>query len=232
MRPAARIASLNDLLEAAVCVTEQIGFTTVSVMTARDRPCADPLFSTVDNTPDSYRELFHDYDDGRRDPVMQHCRVSCMPIVWGQATYTSVGCGPKWEEMAPHGYSTGIAVAQHLPGGRHLFVGMDRAQALPVSEAAIRRMVADLCLFVTLVQEPALRLLARDNREAMQGSLTARELEVLRWTMEGKTAWEVGVILSISEQTAARHLCNATRKLGCANKHHAVVKALRLDLIQ
>lgn len=49
--------------------------------------------------------------------------------------------------------------------------------------------------------------------------------------MEGKTAWEVGQILAISEQTAARHLNRAVRKLDCANKHHAVVKALRLGLI-
>lgn len=62
--------------------------------------------------------------------------------------------------------------------------------------------------------------------------LTPRELEALRWTMEGKTAWEVGEILGIAEQTAVRHLTNATRKLDCVHKHHAVVKALRLGLIR
>lgn len=63
-------------------------------------------------------------------------------------------------------------------------------------------------------------------------SLTPRELECLRWTAEGKTAWEVGQILGISAQTAARHLGNATQKLGGVNKHHAVVKALRMKLIR
>lgn len=62
--------------------------------------------------------------------------------------------------------------------------------------------------------------------------LTQRELEALRWTMEGKTAWEVASILGISEQTAVRHLSNATRKLRCVNKHHAVVTAMRLGLLQ
>lgn len=61
--------------------------------------------------------------------------------------------------------------------------------------------------------------------------LTERELEALRWTMEGKTAWEVASILGISEQTAVRHLSNATRKLGCVNKHHAVVTAMRLGIL-
>ena len=62
--------------------------------------------------------------------------------------------------------------------------------------------------------------------------LTERELECLRWTMDGKTAWEVGRILGISEQTAVRHLTNLSAKLGCVNKHQAVVKALRLGLLR
>ena len=46
--------------------------------------------------------------------------------------------------------------------------------------------------------------------------------------MEGKTAWEVGAILGITERTAVLHVNNAMHKLGCANKHQAVLKALRL----
>ena len=61
--------------------------------------------------------------------------------------------------------------------------------------------------------------------------LTPRELEALRWTMEGKTAWEVGTILGISERTAVLHLQNAMHKLEATNKHQAVLKALRLGLI-
>jgi DNA-binding CsgD family transcriptional regulator len=62
--------------------------------------------------------------------------------------------------------------------------------------------------------------------------LTPRELEALQWTMQGKTAWEMGKILGISEQTAARHVNNAAQKLDCVNKHQAVLKALRLGMIR
>jgi DNA-binding CsgD family transcriptional regulator len=62
-------------------------------------------------------------------------------------------------------------------------------------------------------------------------SITPRELEVLRWTMDGKTAWEVGVLLSVTERTVIQHLQNAMRKLECNSKHQAVLKALRLGLI-
>lgn len=61
--------------------------------------------------------------------------------------------------------------------------------------------------------------------------LSSRELETLRWTLAGKTAWEVGGILGIAENTVVRHVHRATRKLGCHSKHQAAVKALRLGLI-
>jgi len=119
-----------------------------------------------------------------------------------------------------------------LPQGRHLFIGVDRDQSLPCETSALTRMVADLQLFGVLTQEAALRVLLPESRSASAVEvLTPRELECLRWTMEGKTAWEVGKILSISEQTAVRHVNNATHKLGCINKHQAVLKALRLGLI-
>jgi DNA-binding CsgD family transcriptional regulator len=63
-------------------------------------------------------------------------------------------------------------------------------------------------------------------------ALTPRELEVLRWTLEGKTAWEVGAILNITERTAVLHLDNATLKLQAKNKHQAVLKALRYGLFR
>jgi DNA-binding CsgD family transcriptional regulator len=56
--------------------------------------------------------------------------------------------------------------------------------------------------------------------------LTARESEILLWTARGKTAWEIGEILEISDETVRFHLKNATRKFGVFSKHQAVVQAI------
>jgi len=64
------------------------------------------------------------------------------------------------------------------------------------------------------------------------GELTDKELDLLRWADAGKSAWETGMILDFSEQTATYHLEAATRKLGCVNKVHAVAAAITLGLIQ
>jgi DNA-binding CsgD family transcriptional regulator len=93
-------------------------------------------------------------------------------------------------------------------------------------------MAACLQLFAAYSQDVALRILLPTFPEALTPPLSPRELECLRWTSEGKTAWEVGRIIGISEQTAVRHLNNATHKLGCVNKHQAMAKALRRGLIR
>jgi len=107
------------------------------------------------------------------------------------------------------------------------------SHSLPRDTRELTRVVADLQLFTVLAHEAAFRVLWPENFVSAEvQALTPRESECLRWTMEGKTAWEVGRILSISEQTAVRHVNNATHKLGCINKHQAVLKALRLGLIR
>jgi len=62
-------------------------------------------------------------------------------------------------------------------------------------------------------------------------SMTIREKEVLRWTAEGKTAYEIGQILSVSERTVNFHINNVVTKLAASNKTQAAVKATALGLL-
>jgi DNA-binding CsgD family transcriptional regulator len=229
-----RVTDQQDLLRELVDFTQWLGFKTVAATAVLDGGDVRPQFVTVDNTPASYVDSFNCLEAARRDPVMQHCRWSHLPISWNQATYVAVGQGEKWDHQAAHGYRVGIAWAMHPPYGRHLCVGVDRDQALPTRQDRVVRLMGDLQLFVVYALEGALRVLTPPSSEApcQAPLLTRREVEALSWTMEGKTAWEVGGILGISEQTAVRHLNNATHKLKCVSKHQAVVKALRLGLIR
>lgn len=61
--------------------------------------------------------------------------------------------------------------------------------------------------------------------------VSARELECLKWIAEGKTAWEAGVILGISERTVRFHLNAAREKLDCLTTTQAVAKAVAQQLI-
>lgn len=209
-----------------------LGFDTVSAMAVIDRGIGRSEFVVVDNTPQEWLGAFNDPRAMQRDPVMQHCKRQSLPIIWDQGTYTSQGQGELWEEQARYGYQTGIAMALHLPEGKHFMLGVDRDRALPSDRHELTRVVADLQLFAVHALDAAMRVLVPGITSADAPSLTPRELEALRWTMDGKTAWEVGSILGITERTAVLHLNNAMRKLGCVNKHQAVLKALRVGLIR
>ena len=215
-----------------VAFTKRLGFDNFSATVVIDHMLGEAEFITVDNTPRAYKESFQNPQNGRRDPVMQHCKRQSVPIIWDQMTYVSRGLGEKWEEQARFGISNGIALALHMPEGRHFFLGVDRDQPVPADPGELTRVVADLQLFAVHAQDAALRILVPGSVDPTLPSLTPRELEALRWTMEGKTAWEVGDVLGISERTAVLHVSNATHKLGCVNKHQAVLKALRLGLLR
>ena len=221
----------DEFRDEIVRFAQQLGFDTVAAVTVVERGVAGTEFISVDNTPQAYSRAFRDTMVMRRDPVMQHCRKQSVPIIWDQQTYTGQGLGELWEEQAQFGYSTGIAMALHMPEGRHFVLGVDRDKPLPADAGELQRVVADLQLFAVHAQEAALRLLVPEPMQPEKPALTPRELEALHWTMEGKTAWEVGAILGISERTAVLHVNNAMHKLGCASKHAAVLKALRLGLI-
>ncbi len=61
--------------------------------------------------------------------------------------------------------------------------------------------------------------------------LSAREKECLCWVEEGKSSWEIGVILRISENTVNFHLKNAMRKLEVTSRIQCVIRARRVGLI-
>lgn len=57
--------------------------------------------------------------------------------------------------------------------------------------------------------------------------LTERQRECLRWVMDGKSDWEIGEILSISQRTAHNHIEAAKRLLQVGTRTQAVVHAWR-----
>ena len=226
------VQNSDEFRREVIRFAQDMGFGTVSATTVFDRLTGPAEFVTVDNTPPKFRERFEAMDRRVRDPVMQHCKISGRPIIWDQSTYVEAGLGEHWEEQASFGYRSGIAMALHLPEGRHFFLGVDLDGALTPDPGQLSRTVADLQLFTVYAQEAASRVIFPTPCDSSDPHLTPRELEALRWTLEGKTAWEVGKILGIAERTAVFHVNNAMHKLGCATKHQAAVRAERMGILR
>ncbi len=224
--------SLDQFRSVVIGFAQRLGFDKVAASVAVDRLGGPPEFVAVHNAPLAYLRTFEDLSISKRDPIAQHCKRNTVPIMWGQHTYLQNNAIDLWEHQAHYGYRNGIAMALHLPEGRHFLLGVERDQALPTDGSELTRIVADLQLFAVHAQDTALRVLVSADARPEMPELTPRELEVLRWTMDGLTTAEISTQLGIGERTTVFHIQNAMLKLHCNSKHVAVVKALRLGLIQ
>ena len=61
--------------------------------------------------------------------------------------------------------------------------------------------------------------------------LSSKEIEVLRWLVEGKTCLEVAGILHRSYQTVKNQSASVIRKLDATNMVQAAVIAVRMGII-
>ena len=61
--------------------------------------------------------------------------------------------------------------------------------------------------------------------------LTPKELEVLKWLKQGKSSWDISIILGRSERTMNFHVGNIVKKLDAMNRTHAVAIAVDNKLI-
>jgi DNA-binding CsgD family transcriptional regulator len=77
------------------------------------------------------------------------------------------------------------------------------------------------------------RILSESLGEEAEKSppLTERERECLKWSAEGKTYEDTGMLLGISARTVRFFLENARHKLGSLNTTHAVASAMLRGLI-
>lgn len=187
-------------------------------------------FHAFGNTPQKFIESSQNAEFIARDPVVKRMKEMSVPFLYDQNLYVAEGAADLWDHQAPFGYRTGIAVALHLPGHRHFLLGMDREQALPKDGYELSRMMADLQLLAVHAQSAAMAIF-EPKPMAPLPRLSKRELEVLKWTQAGKTAWEAGQILGLSEQGVQYHFRSILLKLDVGSKHQAVLKAISLGLI-
>jgi LuxR family quorum sensing-dependent transcriptional regulator len=128
-----------------------------------------------------------------------------------------------WEAFGEADISEALCATAYGSGRRiaSFHIGFNRHEFAPGEADAIQ--IAALMIAEAFV--PALPAAANDSTAP---ALTRRERDVMAYVAEGKTDWEIGVILSLSETTARFHVDNARRKLGAVNRAHAVARYLAL----
>lgn len=70
-----------------------------------------------------------------------------------------------------------------------------------------------------------------EPRSFLQLDVTPRQLEILTWVEQGKSATDIGCILGISHRTVEHHLEKICNNLGVRTRFQAVLKVRDLGLI-
>ncbi len=161
-------------------------------------------------------------------PISEQLQSSLLPQTWTLKSVTPGEKSADWQAFAgfvlSHGVTMGVVVSMTGLDGERLLLRYDGDRdCLQMAELNALTMVS-LYAFEAYAT-------VRPREPAVLHALSARELEVVRWTAQGKTSAEIGQILSLSDHTVNAYLNNAIKKLDCVNRTQLVAKAIRLKLI-
>jgi DNA-binding CsgD family transcriptional regulator len=165
------------------------------------------------------------------DPVVERTHQSTLPVIWEDHMFKDGKSAAFWEDARAYGLRAGVSfVVQEQPGVRGIF-SLARDQPLDLKGLDLAALIGRAQMFASLLHHAVVRIDLPRLLPEQNAILTAREQECLKWAADGKTAWEIGQILGITERTAVFHINNVIRKLGAANKTQAIVRAVALKLV-
>jgi DNA-binding CsgD family transcriptional regulator len=129
------------------------------------------------------------------------------------------------DEAAAFGLRYGWSQAVHDGLGVRGILDLARA-APPLRSAELLDTQAALEVLAYSAHRLVVTALRTQWARAVAEPLTGREIEVLRWAADGKTAQDTAEILNVKLSTARFRIDNAVRKLGAENIAAAVFRAL------
>lgn len=230
---AERISGRKDMLAVVTDISElarDYGFSTYILATfTGPGSLADPYILSSDWN-EEWQDRYFSKDYVLDDPVVARALTSFLPFRWGD-TKSDPGVSDRGKQILEEARSfdmkDGVFIPVHGPGGfegtlvfggEDADVGSEDLKALHLAGIYAYRHVLELA-------KPKIPAL---NRETV---LTTRETECIKWSAVGKTSSDIAELLGISRHTVDWYLKEATRKLGAANRTHAVVEAFRNGLI-
>lgn len=221
------IKSEQELFDQIADIAAAMGFEYCAYGIQLPVPVSRPNVVMFNNYSDEWRECYSARSYLEIDPTVRHGLKSSLPVVWSNSLFESAQ--DMWEEACGHGLRVGWAQAARDASGSVGLLTLARG-AEPLSSDELYANQEKMVWLAQYTHVAMTRILIPKLLPETQVVMTAREKEVLRWSAEGKTAFEISLILGISERTINFHITNAVLKLGASNKTQAVVKAVALGM--
>ncbi|CAK7047452.1 autoinducer binding domain-containing protein [Saezia sanguinis] len=188
-----------------------------------------PVTGALSNYPTLWEKRYNEAQYQQHDPVVLHAYRFQTPILWEDATFASI---PQlWDEARSCGLKTGLSIATRIENKKIGMLNLSRSTEI-LTETELQEKVPQIHWLLDVMHSSFTNILNPIGlHEILDIHLTNRETEILKWTADGKCAQDIAEILCISKNTVAYHMKNAIRKLHVPNKTAAVVRALKLGLL-
>ncbi|MDB5425983.1 MAG: hypothetical protein JWQ29_3399 [Phenylobacterium sp.] len=129
-----------------------------------------------------------------------------------------------WDALSEAGIADALCATSYGPNRAiaSLHLGFERRDFTPNEALSIHMAGLLLTERLMTLAEPA---------SLDEIHLTQRERDSLAWVAEGKSDWEIGMILGVAESTVRFHVDNGRKKLGAVNRAQAVARLAAARLL-
>lgn len=221
----------DELMAVLAKVGAQFGFDKACAIASIPQTHHDfERYSYAERWPAGWHERYleRQYLDG--DPVIKRLRSSNQPFAWHEIevdrskdrnAFTIMNEATEFDLRAgfniPIHSLKGQLATVVLAGERFELAWEDRPAVLLIAIYAHDKMREIMGV--------------RPLHPNQQRPLTPREIEVLKWTAEGKTSQDIADILSVSLPTVQSHITNLCRKLDVVTRAQATARAVRWGIL-
>ena len=176
--------------------------------------------------PEEWLQLYQQKKFWNIDPVCKENFTHFGVQFWNNA-YKKWGCPHEFMAAAQdfnlsNGYACGMRLFGGIQGGIFSIAG--NFDDHPRNRFILNTLSPHL-------NQALSSILLKTNAGPSTSDLSTREKEVLNWIKQGKSTWDISVILNISERTIKFHVNNIMLKLDASNRSHAVALAMSAGLI-
>ncbi len=230
---------VEKLVPALETISRGLGFSLFSYLLVKPREwlagqSTEPV--SVSNYPRAWMEHYLRNNYHFKDPTFIEAYNQQRPVRWGPAHWDLGKAELKadqlriLQEAGTYGIKRGLTVPINGPGNElGLFTVATGESAEMVDEALYHK--GHILHVVATYAHAVIVAKTIQHLPPQEIDLTVREKEVLFWTAQGKSSWEISKIIDRSNATVNFHIKHAVRKLNASNKCHAAVKATVFQLI-
>lgn len=190
---------------------------------ARPTPSYPAVFL---NYPVEWQTRYFEQGYEKIDPVLSRSLKQATAFQWIDIRRDSAISDEErrvLDEAAGFGLKGGVTVPLHGPNGSLAVVSFAEEGGEAIAENRVVQLQAAAQHFQSVCD----RLLVRSDADPDSPVLSPRERECLYWSAMGKSSWDTGAILGISQNTVNHHIKNAMRKLETGSRIVAIVRAIR-----